>query len=300
MYIYSKTDDDMQNMKPSLKKIEPDFGSSFLLKHYNESVQDRFQFWYFHPELELVYVENGGGKRHIGNHISYFKKSQLILIGSNLPHMGFTDRLTINGTETIIQMKPDFLGESFFDLPETNNIQKLFERAKMGIVFHPEIKKEIGPQIKELYEKKGLERLVSFIKILQKLAETEDYSLLNVQGFAVEIYQQDNDRVDRIFKYITNNFKEHISLDEISENVNMTPPSFCRYLKKVTGKTFTEVVNEYRIVHASKLLAEKPTSITDICYESGFNNFSHFNKLFKKTTGKSPSNFRKEMKRLIS
>ena len=134
---------------------------------------------------------------------------------------------------------------------------------------------------------------------MQELASTEDYSLLNVQGFAVEVYQQDNDRVDQIFKYITKHFHEHISLEAISEEVNMTPPSFCRYLKKITGKTFTNLVNEYRIVHASKLLVEKPTSITDICYESGFNNFSHFNKLFKKITGKSPSNYRNEMKRII-
>lgn len=290
----------MLTNKPSLKKIESDFGSSFSLHHYKESVKDRYQFWHFHPELELVYVNNGGGKRHIGNHISYFKNSQLVLIGSNLPHMGFTDRLTINGSETIIQMKPDFLGTSFFDLPETNSIQKLFERAKMGIIFHPEIKKEVGPKIDDLINRTGLDRLLLFIRILQRLAETEDYSLLNVQDFAVEVYQQDNDRIDQIFKYITKNFKQHISLEEISEEVNMTPPSFCRYLKKITGKTFTTLVNEYRIVHASKLLAEKPTSITDICYESGFNNFSHFNKLFKKTTGKSPSNFRNEMKRLIS
>ncbi len=286
--------------KPTLKKIEPDFGSSFIIKQYKESVKGRVPFWHFHPELELVYVINGGGKRHIGNHISYFKNSQLILIGSNLPHMGFTDRLTINGSETIVQMKPDFLGEAFFHLPETHAIQKLFERAKMGVIFHPEIKREIGPLIEELGNKKGFKRMLSFLKILQKLAKTKDYSLLNVQDFGVEIYQQDNDRVDRIFKYITNHFQDHISLDEIAELVNMTPPSFCRYLKKVTGKTFTALVNEYRIVHASKLLTEKPTSITDICYESGFNNFSHFNKLFKNTTGKSPSAYRNEMKRLIS
>ncbi len=290
----------MQVNKPTLKKIEPDFGSSFILKHYKESVKDRFQFWHFHPELELAYVNNGGGKRHIGNHISYFKNSQLVLIGSNLPHMGFTDRLTINGSETIIQMKPDFLGTAFLEIPETQAIQKLFERAKMGIIFHPEIKKEVGPKINDLVNKSGLDRLLLFIRILQRLAETEDYSLLNVQDFAFEVNQQDNDRIDQIFKYITINFQHHIALDDISQEVNMTTPSFCRYLKKATGKTFTELVNEYRIVHASKLLAEKPTSITDICYESGFNNFSHFNKLFKKTTGKSPSNFRNEMKRLIT
>ena len=79
----------------------------------------------------------------------------------------------------------------------------------------------------------------------------------------------------------------------------MTVPAFCRYFKKVTGKTFTQFVNEFRIVHATKLLAENPTNITDICFESGFNNFSHFNKLFKKFTGKSPLKYRNEMKQLV-
>ncbi len=286
--------------KPTLKKIKPDFGSSIGIKHYQESVKNKNQFWHFHPELELVFVNNGGGKRHIGNHISYFKNSQLLLIGSNLPHMGFTDRLTINGSETIVQMKPDFLGKDFLDLPETDAVQKLFERSKMGILFNAVVKKEIGPKITNLINLSGINRLLTFIEILQDLATTEDYTLLNAQDFAVEVYQQDNDRVDQIFKYISINFKSHISLEDIADEVNMTPSSFCRYLKKITGKTFTELVNEYRIVHASKLLAEKPTSITDICYESGFNNFSHFNKIFKKKTGWNPSNYRNEMKRIIS
>lgn len=289
----------MNTPKPTLRKIDPDFGSSFHVNHYLESVKDRFPFWHFHPDLELVYVNNGGGKRHIGNHISYFKNSQLVLVGSNLPHMGYTERLTTNGTETTVQMKPDFLGTGFINLPETESIHRLFERAKMGLLFHPSVKKEVGPKITDLINYKGIERLLKFIEILHELSITEDYTLLNAQDFAMEVYQQDNDRVDQIFKYITKNFQNHISLEDIANEVNMTPPSFCRYLKKVTGKTFTSLVNEYRIVHASKLLTEKPTSITEICYLSGFNNFSHFNKLFKKKTGWSPSNYRNEMKKII-
>lgn len=196
-------------------------------------------------------------------------------------------------------MKPDFLGTGFINLPETESIHRLFERAKMGLLFHPSVKKEVGPKITDLINYKGIERLLKFIEILHELSITEDYTLLNAQDFAMEVYQQDNDRVDQIFKYITKNFQNHISLEDIANEVNMTPPSFCRYLKKVTGKTFTSLVNEYRIVHASKLLTEKPTSITEICYQSGFNNFSHFNKLFKKKTGWSPSNYRNEMKRII-
>ena len=113
--------------RPSFEKISPSFGNSILVKQHNERIENRFAFWHFHPELELVYVNKGQGKRHIGNHLSYFNNSQLILIGSNLPHNGFTDRFTTKGAETIVQFKSDFLGEDFFKKPESLSISSLFE-----------------------------------------------------------------------------------------------------------------------------------------------------------------------------
>ena len=102
-----------------------------------------------------------------------------------------------------------------------------------------------------------------------------------------------------LLKLINANFQNHISLEEVADQVSMTVPAFCRYFKKATGKTFTQLVNEYRVVHATKLLLESKISITDICFESGFNNFSHFNKIFKENTGKSASHYRSEMQHLI-
>ena len=131
------------------------------------------------------------------------------------------------------------------------------------------------------------------------LAKSEDYTILNADGYAFETELQDSTKLDTIYKHINENFKEHISLDEIASVATMTVPAFCRYFKKVTGKTFTKLVNEYRVVHATKLLSESKMSITDIAFECGFNNFSHFNKLFKEITGKNASAYRKEMKGLI-
>ena len=98
------------NTKPTLEKISPNFGSSILVKKHTEFLKEIKAFWHFHPEIELVYVNKGKGKTHIGNHLSYFNNSQLLLIGANLPHNGFTDRLTTNGSETLVQFKPEFLG----------------------------------------------------------------------------------------------------------------------------------------------------------------------------------------------
>jgi AraC-like DNA-binding protein len=289
----------MMQRKPTLEKITPNFGSSLLVKKHVEFLKTHTPFWHFHPEMELVFVNKGKGKRHIGNHISYFKNSQLVLIGSNLPHIGYLDRLTTNGSETLIQFLPDFLGKDFFKIPEMAAIASLFERAKKGIRFNLEITQRIGAKIERLVDLKGANRITSFIEILNDLATTDDYTLLNANGFAFETIHQDSNKIEVVYKHINDNFKEHISLDEISSIVSMTVPAFCRYFKKATGKTFTKLVNEYRVVHATKLLAESTMSITDISFECGFNNFSHFNKLFKEFTGKSASIYRSEMKDLI-
>ncbi len=287
--------------KPTLEKIEPGFGSSFSLRTYYGNAQNKnYSFWHYHPEIELVYVNGGTGKRQIGSHISYYRNGDLILIGSNLPHCAFTDSLTGHECETVLQLRPDFLGESFFDITEMRSLKNLFERAKKGIVFHGETKRSIGKKVEELKEKDPFNRLISLLEIFKMLEQTDNYTILNAQGFILETELQDNDRINVIFNFVKEEFQRAISLEEISNKVNMTTPAFCRYFKKITGKTFTQFVNEYRLAHAAKLLHEKQISITDVCFESGFNNFSHFNKQFKKYTGKSPSTYRNELRFMVS
>ncbi len=289
----------MTARKPILEKISPEFGSSLRVKKHEAYIGENKPFWHFHPEVELVYVNKGQGKRHIGSHLSYFTNSQLLLIGANLPHNGFTDRLTINGSETLVQFRPEFLGEHFFDIPEMGSIKKLFERSKNGILFGVKTKLKLGKKIEKLAEKEGFKKILILLEVLHDLSKAEDYIILNADGFAFETEPQDSAKIDIIFKHVNANFKSHISLDEIADKVSMTVPAFCRYFKKVTGKTFTKLVNEYRVVHATKLLSESKMSITEVCFECGFNNFSHFNKLFKEFTGKSASKYRGELKMIV-
>ena len=158
----------------------------------------------------------------------------------------------------------------------------------------------MGDKIEQLYWDNDFDRVVNLLLILGQLAESQEYSILNAEGYALEIETQDNTRIESIYNFVRNNYKRHLALEEIADEVSMTVPSFCRYFKKISGKTFTRFVNEYRLVHASKLLAQMPTSITEICFESGFSNFSHFNKLFKNFTGKSPSAYRNDVKKILN
>ncbi|RZK42444.1 MAG: AraC family transcriptional regulator [Pedobacter sp.] len=288
-----------KKIKPALEIVESSFGSSFYYSKYNENANNMAHVWHYHPEIEMVFVNGGTGKRQIGSHISYYTDGDLILIGSNLPHCGFTDTQTGNKNETVIQLKPDFLGANFFNLPEMRSTMELLDKAKSGIAFGAEIKHALGNQIDAMETQAPFERLLTLIHILNELAQTKDYTILNAAGFSMEMQLQDNDRINMVFNYVKDHFTEEISLEAISDMASMTVPSFCRYFKKITKKTFTRFVNEYRIVHASKLLAEKQTSIANISYESGFHNFSHFNKLFKEFTGKSASEYRKELKSII-
>ncbi|MEO0572541.1 MAG: AraC family transcriptional regulator [Bacteroidota bacterium] len=290
---------EIKKQKAKLESITPNFGNSFTYNHHSQSGEANVTSWHYHPEIELVYVNGGAGKRQIGSHVSYFREGDLILIGSNLPHCGFITKETRNKSQTVIHMKKDFLGNDFFNIPEMSKIQKLLEMAKSGIAFSGTTKKKLGEKMEVMEYQSDFQRLLSMLNILNELALSEDYTVLNAEGFTMQSEVKDNNRINVVFNHVKNNFKNEIPLEEIADMVSMTVPSFCRYFKKITNKTFTQFVNEYRLVHASKLLAEQPMSITEVCYESGFNNFSHFNKSFKAFTGQNPSEYRNQLKAVL-
>jgi len=290
-----------KDSKPSLKKIGAGFGSSFSVKQFQDPApKENPPFWHFHPEIELVYVKGGRGRRHFGTHLSYYHAGDLVLIGSMLPHTGFTDRLTENESETIVQFTSDCFGPGFFQIEEMKEVQQLLERAKSGIAFHGEAKKQIGARVEKLLALPNFARMIELLCILQEMASTEEYEILHADGAAFEVEQSDNDRINLIYQHVQQNFRRAIPLAEISAIASMTVPSFCRYFKRISGKNFTRFVNEVRVGHACSLLTEHNLSISNIAMESGYNNFSHFTRIFKDITGSSPSAYRKQFTQVIN
>jgi AraC-like DNA-binding protein len=280
--------------QPFLEHIEPSYGNSFtILKFEAGTSENSIPKWHFHPELEIVFIKEGSGKRHIGNHISQYYNGDLIVVGPNLPHYGFTDRFSGSKTEIILQLKEDFLGKDFFSKIEFNTIQKFIEKSKAGLSFSGNTKSDIGQRLESMFYMSNFEKLLELLKILHTLANSREVEVLNATGIVLETNTQKAGRLDTIFTFVRKEFQNEISLDEVAELSNMTVPSFCRFFKTNTGKTFIEFLNEFRITHACKLLADTELSVTDICFESGFNNFSHFTKFFKRVTNMSPTEYRK-------
>jgi len=287
------------NMKAKLEKIEPEFGSSFKLREFKKADFCNTPFWHFHPEYEIVYISNGKGKRHIGDHISYYENGDLIFLGPDLPHFGFTEKIMEEHLEIVLQMKKEFLGAEFLTKPELHHIAQLFEKARHGISFYGTTKKKAGAILSRMVEVKGFDRLMLLLELLHMLASTGEYHLLNASSFTFEVNSQDYPRIQTIYNFVEMNFKDHISLDQMAQKVNMTPPALSRYFKRLTGKTFITFVNEYRIAYACKQLAEEDRSVAEISFESGFNNISHFNKQFKLITGVTPRQYRNNLKRVV-
>ena len=276
-------------MKVEYEKISPDTGSSFRLIHW-KSENDRY-FWHYHPEYEIVFVRKGSGKLHIGEHLKNYEEGELVFIGPDLPHTGFGYGVIGEHEEIVVQLRKDFLGEEFMQKPELLHIRELFERAKQGLSFQGKARKIVSSKLQKMLSLSHFERLVELLNILHTLATTTEFSVLNTADKRFDFSHKDEDRINRVYEYVEQNYQKSIDIQAVADLANLTVPSFCRYFKKITHITYTDFVNEYRINQACRLLFEnKP--IADICFEVGFNNISHFNKTFKQLKGVSPREYK--------
>lgn len=286
-------------MKPVIERIEPSFGSSFRIQKFMQQFQYKEPIWHFHPEFEIVYVSNGSGKRHIGNHISYYHGGDLIMLGPNLPHFGFTQDQRKGHFEIVVQMKEEFLGEQFLLRPEMQHIKQLFERSRTGVSFYGPTKVSAGKKLQRIHDSEPFDRLIGLLDLLGEMAESTYVEQLNTNGFTLNVMVEDEARMQSIYRHVQNNFMRPITLDEMGRIVNMTVPAFCRYFKNLTHITFTQFVNEFRVAQACKLLAETDMLIADVAHESGFNNLSHFNKHFLRITKQTPSHYRQQAQKVL-
>jgi len=270
---------------------------SFVIKKFD---QKGFAApFHFHPEFELTSIVEGTGKRFVGNNMAGFYDNDLVLMGAGLPHCWKLAPLENNqATSLVIHFNYDFLGKEFFKKPELNHIQNLLKRSECGIEFRGKIRAHIKENMALIFEEKNhFKKLISMLEVLDKLAGSREYILLNKKD-SVRLQSDDNrERINKVFAYIVENFREDILLSEASKTIGMTPNAFCKYFKKITRKTFMEMVINYRINFATQQLVGTDKSIADICFESGFRDMSHFYKMFSSRMKTSPYNYRKQFLR---
>jgi AraC-like DNA-binding protein/mannose-6-phosphate isomerase-like protein (cupin superfamily) len=280
-------------MKAEYEIIHPDAGSSFRLLNDRVSAEQYKWQYHYHPEYELVCVVEGSGTRHVGTHISNYNDGDLVLMGPNLPHAGFG--LNSHGIheEIVIQVKEEVFNQSVIARPEMAAITDLLERSKHGICFLNNTRQVVTKRLVQLTKLPPFEKFIELLSILQTMATSTEFKLLNNSPVISSSLVKKNIRLQNILNFVETHFQEEIDIKKVAAIANLSVPSFCNYFKKMMNITFTDFVNQYRIRKACVLLKQEKT-ISEACFESGFNNVPYFNKVFKHIMLKTPSEFKKE------
>ena len=261
-----------------------------------ERVKDDFDFpIHFHPEYELNFIYKGAGvRRIIGDHTNVINDVELVLVGPNLTHGWELNKCTCKEIyEITIHIQNDLLNDKMLSRRIFKCIKDMFNRSKHGILFSQEITMEIMPRLMALPKLHGINYFLEFISILNELAISTGQTLLSTQFSEMNDFQN-SESIKKVYEFIQENYHRKIALEEISQLVNMSPVSFNRFIKKRTGKTFINYVNDTRISYASRALIESEKSIGEISFQCGFNNIANFNRIFKRSKDCTPSEFRKE------
>ncbi len=269
--------------------VQPDADSSFRIlvtPHLND-----FYYWHFHPEYELVYIDQASGTRQVGTHLSHFTDSDLVLIGPYIPHLNFDYGVRTDYRKIVVQVGPSFLGTGLTETPELTGIGRLLDQSRQGVAFGEATKGQLSDRILRLPVLSQFEQFVELLSIFNQLAAATDAELLHPCPVEPPYTRRQQDRIQRVHAHIAQHYQRKLDITELADLTNLTPEAFCRYMRQMTRMTCTEYVNQYRVQQA-KLLLRQQSSVTEACFSSGFESLSYFNRIFRRVTGDSPGAFK--------
>lgn len=261
-----------------------------LLPHFYDQLHQ-------HAETQIMYIIAGEGTLIAGDYVGRFASGDVFVIGSKQAHVFRNDaayylsKKKKKAHSISLYFDESYAGELFWQLKELSRIRKFITEATRGYKVQGITSEKIIALIQSLKNQKGIERLISFLEMLKVLSESKELVPLSLATDAKTFSDVAEKRMNDILQFTFRESQREIFLHEVAQIANLSQEAFCRYFKTRTRKSYFNFLNEVRISHACKLLIEKDKSIQQICYEVGFNNLSHFNRVFKKVTGRTPSKY---------
>lgn len=283
-----------------LEHLPRDTAASFAVRDFDYAYYPTP--WHYHPEYEIVLVTESTGKRFIGDSITPFQAGDLALIGPNLPHLYRNDDTYyradsgLRARSIVVHFLEDSLGDQSLRLPEMQHIRRLLLRSANGLEFLGEANRDISKLLHEVIELNGFQRWLKLMEVLHRMADCAEHECGYISSTNISEYHEiDEERLYEVFNYLGSHFRGQVTLEQAAGLAKMTPSAFSRYFKYRTRKTFSSFLLELRVGHAAKLLMQTDRSVGEICYESGFNNLSNFNRHFKAFYQMQPREFRKQV-----
>ncbi len=249
---------------------------------------------HYHEELELNLIINAkGAKRMIGDHMEEIDDIELVLVGTNLPHVWKTHKCKSKDIhEVTIQFHKDLFDEKMLRRNQLHFIRDMFDKSKRGILFSKATAKQLSGRLRELSNKQGFDSVLELMSILHDLSISRNMRLLSDASFSNVQQSYSSRRVEKVMEYMNSNFDKQVLLADAAKISNMTEVSFSRFFKSHTGISFIDSLLEIRLGHASRLLIDTNQPVSEVAYNCGFNNISNFNRLFKKKKGCTPKEFK--------
>jgi YesN/AraC family two-component response regulator len=260
-----------------------------------------------HREVQIEWVVEGSGMLIAGNYMQRFEAGDVYIISANQSHIFKNDESYFDPEQkkqvhsVSIFFNPNHFLVNILNLPEMASLKKFVDGLHNGFQIPESSAETIKRTISEVMHHKESQRVASFINLLHLFSTARNMKPLATNNSEQIISDVEGIRMDQIFQYLVTNYKNHISLTEISEVANLTPQAFCRYFKKHTDKTFVSFLNEVRVNEACKIIVSgKFDSFSDISYQTGFDNVTNFNRVFKKMMGKSPREYHRDFRNKLS
>lgn len=278
-------------------RLLQDQDKSFIVFHETNV----FSHWHHHPEYELVLITKGKGKRMVGDHIDHFEDNDLVLVGSFLPHEWLCEESyypkkdEFCGEGIVVQFLENFLGDHFFNIPENKKLQHILEESSRGLIFSGKTKEKIISIMLKLCHQDATDRLYSLFAIFGIISKSKEFNSLSSPGFMEPFHKIGNEPMQKVLEYILKNFHGDISMKVLLDISHMSNTAFCSLFKKTYRMTFKSYLLQTRVGYACRLLGNERFNISEIAYQSGFENLSNFNRQFKKIKGLTPSQYQSKL-----
>lgn len=298
---------------PSLEQVPSPLDLSFRLLswdgslaepevHHGRLTHDRAggmgDRWHYHPEIELTHFSRGEGIRLVGDSIRQVNAPETVLLGSLLPHRWQVGES--KGIALQFRMGP---GSAFAEIPELRELDRLWDRAAEGLLFDAALSEKVAEGLNDAVAQPSISRLGVILSLLGDIgaalssAESSAASALSRPIRWKSGAGSYSETISEAIEFISTHFQDPLTLQDVLDHTSMSRATFSRQFPQFTGQSFTAFLQQYRLEYCRRLLVEGNHSITEAAFEAGFQNLSHFNRLFRERWDQAPREFIKGLRR---
>ncbi|WP_266206215.1 AraC family transcriptional regulator [Pontibacter kalidii] len=253
-----------------------------------------------HPEIQLSCILEGEGKLIVGDYIGRFGPGDIFLLGQNVPHVFRSDDAYYQHDEArqshsiILFFDLRAFGEAFWAAEEMQEVKEFFEQLSGCYKVCLAEPDNFVEQVRQLHHRHHLSKVVGALQLVDELMHKAALQRLNLADQMHNLSEREGKRMEQVLQFLVDESHRQLTLEEVASVANMSREAFCRFFKERTRKTLVTFLNELRLSNACQALLHSDQTIASIAFTCGFANLSHFNRVFIKTIGTTPRNFRRQ------